>query len=327
MGDIVAAVSRFGERLRSPRSGLLFDVMRDNMAKNLNRAGLLFQATRREDRPHLRQEIAAGKTPLRQNKSAPICQHGSGEPAFRTPLWWGRFGREAMAREKKYSRYLTRPPKPEDMSVFESPPRSRSFGFRRQASAQNGSIPKPYQALFRELKSAFHDPHDALQRFELMAMEGGREETGGAISYPNRGFAIWSLLNRPYLFGEIRSAVSSPAWRERAGRILKDQNLPHPNFYPYEAMIGNDASLPAERHAERAKRDRAAMAWSLEALVRYLEQHELGKKESTRIRNEILRILETKITTEAHIEVRAIDKNDPHKGHSSNSAISFSLDR
>ncbi len=88
---IVRALSRFGDRIRCDRAGDYLFGVRTIFAQNLQRAGLEYTATRREDRGQLREAIIAGYEPLRTNRYYKVPFLDDDEKERQYAIWLGAF--------------------------------------------------------------------------------------------------------------------------------------------------------------------------------------------------------------------------------------------
>ncbi|WP_417822451.1 relaxase/mobilization nuclease domain-containing protein [Terasakiella sp.] len=64
---VIKAKPERGNRLHFDRTGEVIDILRDSFAKHLQKVGLDYVATRREDRHHIRRKILSDELPLRSS--------------------------------------------------------------------------------------------------------------------------------------------------------------------------------------------------------------------------------------------------------------------
>ena len=209
------------------------DAMRQVFARHAQEQGLSVTATRRIDRPHVRQEILEGRAPLRENKTLHqgLAQTRQGRAFEKTaPHWYQEhgFGYErrrlaavitpaapASSPDNKVenpprgflARMLgTRPSAraPEPSSPDNSPVPQKSAGyfmrFRNYREGRaNAVIPSKAQvagtAVERHFAAVTRDPVAATERFEAMIRELERRGRG-------MGLALWAANNHPIAFGE-----------------------------------------------------------------------------------------------------------------------------
>lgn len=279
-------------RWRWDRFGEMFDEVRAVWAVELRRQGLHVEASRREDRAGLREDILAGEADLRPGFSRactrPDAVRASGgsrrhELMDDVPQWWQAFGLDWLRRkdaERTLRRKAASQAKNSGMSYVEAlrerlPKRPKALRLKRTVRPEG-------QELLAAVRDLFTHPEAAVESYLTMAAEGAeRDPVSGAVHLPAKATADWYLLNRPSVFGD----VTRHAALERRGRGINivapdaDRLRPilarvrpavvsHPRRGRMEEMV---EALHRDRVAQtqgRRRRDALRIARSLDRLGR-----------------------------------------------------------
>jgi len=286
---VVRSLSDFGGRLHSDIHGNYLHALRVEFARNLQLAGLDYEASRRVDRRPLRDKILTGQEELSPQQNA-RQEFGHGGDLFtRVPLWARYFGRAAEDRreymvtlrkdvQEKVSWYEPCQRTAEAVRIIRKAlaPKPKKTGFfiwnvfhhtRRETEATD--IPEQYRELYDVIHPAFHNPIEAISAWQWMATEAAHYAEDGKVQYPNRALANWVLLHRPELLGNIHVEAFELVDHKQLKNMLKKVWLPKPKRI---AEIGGvDVGLFQLRAVKRAHRDRNAVIANLKWL------HEQGR--------------------------------------------------
>jgi hypothetical protein len=185
---VIKAESELGGRLRFDRYGDFFDTIRRELTDALQKTGLMFDATRREDRGEIRDLIVTGQAPLRTGRG-----NGDGDLARRAPSWFARFGEEhVIGQRRRTGEQLAEVPAWRRwMDRLTAPPEPKLPPIAGLAEAR-----APFAKLYRE-------PDKALVSFLWLAIEGGERDRTGTVRHPIRRLAEWYVGHRPEVFGEF----------------------------------------------------------------------------------------------------------------------------
>ncbi len=167
------------------------DGIRSRFAKELNRRGFGVSATRRIDRPRMRDQIAKGREPLHRNQKMVKFVKGAGDkrafvgakPAYnvkwlsdlekRAPRWHQSHALEYVNRATGATHTVTAH-------------QTVQHGNMKQRMEQNKESP-----LVRDMLKTFKSPESAAVSLADLSREDSR-------------LAAWSLKNRPEVFGEVK---------------------------------------------------------------------------------------------------------------------------
>lgn len=270
---VVEALSRNGDRIRCDKYGDYLYSMRVELASNLRATGLDYIATLREDRYSLRQEILAGKEPLRKNLTLAQIKSGGGELSQCVPEWWGCFGEEVLEN-------WARAGKPRSRLVEMIGATRLGKNMRtRDLVKERDRVRAPYQPIFDQLVDVFQDPHDALGLWHLMAQEGSRLRGDGTADHPNRRLAIWYLVNRPETFGSLCLEGPSLKTNRMLKWLLQRVELPVSNDRrDHQAISGDSMKQVDVLNFSRIKRDRSKVKVSLLRVAQIAEDRGMSEK-------------------------------------------------
>jgi len=273
---VANAVNKHGERLRSDINGDFLHNFRIEFAQNLRLSGLDYEATRREDRRPMRDQIMAGFEPLRNNK-----KH------------WTRHQHpfEYSAEMADYSQYMSELRQQlsqattgiyGDMKVTVAnhlirknidQPLHHSIWQRIKNKFQKDEVPPEYKKLVKILIPYFHEPKDAVKNWQKMAMTGSHRDQFNQVQRPCKSRANWELLNRPELFSHITTRAHELRQHTELKKMLKNIPLPVP-----EQMDESQIDLEHIRVQElkRITYDREKTITSLKRLLDQINEIEMA---------------------------------------------------
>jgi len=222
---IVKAVSRFGDKIRCDRAGEYTFGVRTIFAQNLQRAGLDYTATRREDRWRLRESIIAGLEPLRAYQHYKTHHLESDEDRQLRALWQDMFTRTEVS-----------PP-----AQSEGPSDHWLKGWRANRRSKVlerdlKDVPVEYGALVRQLSGLYEDPAMACSAWVCLACLGAHNDDQEKPVRPNRKRALWELTHRPLQFGAFIQSPS-PELIDKIVDAAKKTALPD-----YDPLAHNQAA-------------------------------------------------------------------------------------
>lgn len=201
---VVKAVSEFGSRLRFDIHGDFIDSLRAEFAACLRLAGLEYDGVRREDRPDLRNRIAAGEEALRP---AWRLDRGDGDLLRRAPGWVSRFGRDYL--DRRFPGVLPSPPPAPVwrrwLNKFQPMPEPKA--------------PPGTELLLPDFARVYRDPIRALISWHGLALERA-VRVRDLDHFPNRPLAEWYLEHRPEVFGAVIPGTSPQPELRRKMRAL-----------------------------------------------------------------------------------------------------------
>lgn len=246
---VVKAVSEFGSRLRFDVHGDYLDTLRAEFAECLRMAGLNFDGVRREDRPDLRNRIAAGDEALRP---AWRLDRGDGDLFRRAPGWVSRFGRDYL--DRQFPGVLpSLPPAPvwrRWLNKFQPMPEPQA--------------PPGTEVLLDDFAGIYRDPIRALNSWHGLVMDRA-VRVRDRDHFPNRSLAEWYLEHRPEVFGAVIPGTSPQPELRRKMRAL-------PLQAPESGIIQSNDPTMLEiwcriKSLRRVGRDRRALAGNLVRLA------------------------------------------------------------
>lgn len=275
-------------RLRFDKAGETLDGLRATFARRLAALGLAVEASRREDRAELRDDILAGRAPLRVGWRHGATRSDEERPgasrrhdlAIETPLWFRAHGGEWLARQRREAQWRRK-------AAAQAKKTGRQYAdlLRSALPAEPGTVGRllrgrqvvrpEAQALLEALRPYFRDPAAAVESYLQMAAEG---DIGGKST---KAMADWYLINRPSVFGEVTRAIEIRSTRRGLALVLPeaagvralvadlrpDPMVAAPRLRPEDALaIAQAAAAERAEHHRRAACGRAAasldrLAW------------------------------------------------------------------
>lgn len=257
---ILCAHSKLGRKWHFDKLGDIFDTMRAEFAHFAMLAGFQVNASRREDRPSVRERIVNGDEPLRTSNSFLTWKDGDGRPELRVPCWFKKYGNpEAIENTKPtwLQRVLNIDPAPQ-----------------RQTAADNQVV--------EIFATVFRDPVLVVESFAFMSQESA-DQKHNFRQRPSR-FALWNLKYRPELFGAL---VSEGGLKERLAKLVryaKRLTVPPAHFDTVSLQHSNTAPI------KQIMQDRRCVQASLSRLADLDQAVNLGDSRAVKIRHEVQRI-------------------------------------
>lgn len=255
---ILCAHSMLGRKWRFDKHGDVLDTMRAAFAHFAVLAGFKVNASRREDRPAIREKILNGEERLRTARTYLTWKKGSGKPDVRAPNWFAKFGKQQE---------IASDGKP---GLFERI-KDRLFKDASRHELEH----EPVAAIFAPV---FIAPIFAARSFAHMA-----QETAGRSLRPS-SFVLWNLRNRPDLFGPLNGKTIAPEIIMNLVRQVRGLHVIPGNLNPMQPKTDHAAWL------EDCRNDRQAIRASLNRLADLDEAVNQGDTRAKLIRVEVQRI-------------------------------------
>lgn len=202
-------------RVRLDRHGDFLFGVRVKLASCLRNAGIDAMATRREDRPDIRERILNGEEPLRESWDIDEFYRWTSLLTERAPKWWSRHGKRFGKREEERRKaFLDQGRKPKAAVANKD---EGGVGFfqklkLRKLQKIERSIVSRERELFWLFADVFKKTNEAMASWGEFVTEGSFQDKLGQGVYINWAFGNWLLIHRPWTFGRMVVPEPTPDW-------------------------------------------------------------------------------------------------------------------
>ena len=238
------------KRLRFGRHDTALDDLREAFARNAREMGLDLVVSRREDREHLRPDIASGAVHLRSQYE---MRRGRNRLEEKAPAWFAHHGTRYEERRLALEKLRVEAERLVEAGMEASP----AEALRTLLPSESRSVLVIPEApdLAALFGSRYVEPDRAYDAYREMLAEGA-ELTADRIRLPNRRLAIWALDKHPIAFGDIR--IGALARLSAENRRLLSTPPPSPTW-----TVGPPSAI-----TRAPERDIAKIRAEIESLAR-----------------------------------------------------------
>lgn len=240
--------------------GDVLDSLRSIFAKYSRMSGFKVCASRREDRPLLREKIAWGEEPLRTSRSRTNWSKGCGRPEVRTPHWFQTYGRQIDKADAKPS----------------------IFRIALQVLTKTEAKPARRSRAEELFAAVYPEPERAIESFIALAQESATNRYQQRI--PISGFALWHLKHCPALFGSVKE---DRALEEKLDLLIRHIK---PIQIPSATILLVSIKQDSASWWRRTKRNQKAMRACLMRLADLDEMEHGNSVRAKKIRSEAARL-------------------------------------
>ena len=214
-------------RVRLDRHGDFLFGVRVKLASCLRNAGIDAMATRREDRPDLRERILNGEKPIRESWDIDEFYRSTSLLTECAPKWWSRHGKRFGKREEERRKaFLDQGRKPKAAVANKD---EGGVGFFQKLKLRKlrkieRLIVSRERELFWLFADVFKKPKEAMASWGEFVTEGSFQDKLRQGVYPNWAFGNWLLIHRPWTFGSMVVPEPTPDWGKKckqATRVLR----------------------------------------------------------------------------------------------------------